>query len=71
LKLNVKQKLNLEMIDGKLVELKKLTPTGRGFVLTIPKMWVKIFCQAKPDGTYWVVFNQNDNCITIKACKET
>ena len=69
MKLNLKTRSSFGYIDGKLSELRKLTRTGRGFVITIPKLWVELYCQPKGDGTHWVGFQQDGDTITIKGYK--
>jgi hypothetical protein len=70
LKLDLKIRTDFGFIDGNLTEIKKLTATGRGFVITIPKLWVKLFCKPRSDGTYWVAYSQEENTITINGFKE-
>ena len=69
MKLNLKTRSGLGYIDGKLCEIRKLTRTGRGFVITIPKLWVELYCKPKEDVACWVGFEQNGNTITIKGYK--
>ena len=69
MKLNLKTRSSFGYINGKVSEVRKLTKTGRGFVITIPKLWVEICCSPKKDGTYWVGFQQEGETITIKGYK--
>lgn len=56
-------------IDGKLSAIRKLTKGSRAFIVTIPKLWVELYCTPREDGTYWVGFEQDGDTITIRAYK--
>ena len=61
-------KVDLEIVDGKITELKKLSSIGSGYWLYIPKPWVELLCVYK-DGSYWVKYEQKNSTITIKGYK--
>ena len=67
MKLNLKIRSRLELIEGELWELRKLSRTQRGFLLTIPKMWIEIFCTPDKDGNYWIGFELDEDTIRLKG----
>jgi hypothetical protein len=59
---------NVAILDGAIVETRKLTPIGTGYWLYIPKlwMWIETFGSPFDDSSYRVSYEQEGNQITIQ-----
>jgi hypothetical protein len=57
---------NVAILDGAIVETRKLTPIGTGYWLYIPKLWIETFGSPFDDGSYRVSYEQEGNQITIQ-----
>jgi hypothetical protein len=57
---------NVAIVDGAIVETRKLTPIGNGLWLYVPKAWIETFGSPFDDGSYRVNYEQDGNKITIQ-----
>ena len=58
------------LVNGTLLELKRLVSFGNSYALVLPKDWVRVHCDLI-DGHYWLVLDIEDSGdVTIRGYKE-